>query len=109
MTGQAQLHPVGAAEGVAEEGEGPTDVSAGTLGENHRFSPVSLLDLIETPFHRVQSLVPADALEPALAPLSHPLERVGEAIGVVDVLGEGQAPGAEAAAGCRGGLRLLPP
>ena len=33
----------------------------------------------------------------ALTPLPHSLQGMGEAVGVIDVLGEGQRPGAQAA------------
>ena len=97
VTGQPQLHPVGAAEGVAEEGDGAADVAAGALGEDDRFRPVLLLDVVEALLDGVQGLVPADALELALAALPHPLQRMGEALGVIDVLGERQSPRAQAA------------
>ena len=74
VTGQSQLHPVGTAEGVAEEGDGPADVPAGALGEDDGFRPVLLLDVVEALLDGVEGLVPADALELALAAFAHSLQ-----------------------------------
>ena len=45
--------------------------------------------LVEAGFDRVEGLIPTDTLEPALAALSDSFERMGEALWVVDELGEG--------------------
>ena len=76
---------------------GPPMSRPGSLGEDDGFRPVLVLDLVEALFDGVQSLVPGDALERALAALPHPLHGVSEALGMIDVLGEGQSPRAEAA------------
>ena len=98
MTGQPQLHPVGASERVAEEGDGTAHVPARALHEDDGFRPELGLDVVEALLYGVEGLVPADALEASLAPFAHALERMGEALGMVDELSEGQSPRADASA-----------
>ena len=60
-------------------------------------APYVSLIVVEALLDCVQSLVPADPLELTLTALPYPLQGMGEALGMIDVLGKGQQPSAEPA------------
>ena len=73
---------------AVEDGAVPLAVAA---EEGHGIGAVLLLDLIELPGDGLIGLVPADGLEPALAPLAYPAQRGFDAILPVDKVPQGGA------------------
>jgi len=97
MPGQADLDPVRAAVSIAEEGDGAADIAAGALAENNRFGAVFLSDFLKTFFADIEGLIPGYLLPFAFAPGAYPFEGMADPVGMMNVLGQGQALGADPA------------
>ena len=94
----AQVRVVEAVRGAEQVHEAPTRPVVGALGSpgsRHRLGPVLLADLEEPVADLAQRLVPGDLFPFPLAPLSHPLQRVVDAGGMVQVLQRDVAPAAQ--------------
>jgi hypothetical protein len=92
---QSELNPVRASISISQKGDRAADISSSSLAEEDRFGAVLIPNLFESLFDRIKRLLPRNSGPFPFPSLSCTLHGIEESIRMIDILGQGQNPGAK--------------